>query len=91
VTLLGRWIRSNGPPKWLLTWMSFCAGALHLLFASLGVSRFEATLEAALYFYGSLIGIGTAGAVTLHTTGRKWQPGAVIASSSITPAGGQMP
>jgi hypothetical protein len=81
MTLLGRWLRENGPPKWLLTWVSFSAGTTHLVCASLGVSHFAETLEAALYFYGSLVGIGTAGAVTLHATGRKYDFAAAAQAS----------
>ncbi len=60
------------PPKWALTWVGVLAAFVHLTLASLGVAQFMATLEPGLYFYGALSGFGTAGAVTLHATGRKW-------------------
>jgi hypothetical protein len=68
-------VNGEGPKKWWPTWVAITAAMSHLLLASLGVSKFGDTLEQGLYFYGSLCGIGTAGAVILHATGRKWDGG----------------
>lgn len=70
---LSQWVNGEGPKKWWLTWVGVAGGFAWLTLASLGVAKFIDTLEPALYFWGSLSGIGSASAVTLHATGRKWQ------------------
>jgi len=65
----------QGPAKWWPTWVGICAALLHILAASLRVAHFDDTLEAGLYFYGSLTGFGTVGAVVIHRNSKKYGGG----------------